>query len=48
MARTAIATIESHCVGDQKMPHKLAEISLGGLNQQVEVLCEAPYYVKSN
>jgi hypothetical protein len=38
MAAASMAAIKPYRVGDQKMPHKLAQIAMGGLNQQMKVI----------
>jgi hypothetical protein len=47
MAAASMAAIKPYRVSDQKMTHKLAQIAIGGLDQQMKVLCAVIHYVKS-
>jgi hypothetical protein len=38
MAAASMAAVKPYRIGDQKMTHKLAQIGMGGLNQQMKVI----------
>ena len=46
MADPAVPAVVIAGIGNIELPHELRQVGLGGLDNQMKMLCEVPNYVK--